>query len=135
MKKPAPKLSRTLAQRTKLTKDQLKRVKGQAGEGLASRYTPDGRQSLELTRRLAKARKKARKFLLYSDQLGRRLFLSSSVKGVPLTFEEKEALRFFEGFDDPKVKKNYWEHAFSLAQYSDGPNTILPYIKLKVKHL
>lgn len=111
-----PKLSRTLSRRTKLTPDQLARVKGQAGEGQASRYRADGTQSIELTRRLAKAYRKAKRFVLYSDQIGRRVFVSADTKlAWPLTFDKKEALKFIEGFDDPGTKVQYWNEFF-IAQ-------------------
>lgn len=125
-KKPSGKrLSRQLDLRTKLTPSQLSRVKGQAGEGRSSRYNPDGSQSLELTRRLNKAKTKARKFVLYSDVVGRRLYLSANNKELwPLTFDIKEALKFFEGFDDPGTKVLYWDEFF----YQLG-------IRFKVNHL
>lgn len=112
-----PKLSKSLAKRTRLNAGQLERVKGQAGNGLASRYLPDGSQSLELTRRLAKAQKKAKKFILYSDQLGKRIYLSGSLEDYPLTFEKKEALTFLEGFDDPERKIKYWNERVKLIKF------------------
>lgn len=128
--KRVKKLSRELAKYTKLSPDQLERVKGQAGEGLASRYDNEGNLSLPLARKLAKAKAKAKRFVLYSDQLGRRLYLSGDTKGVPLTFDKREALRFIEGFDDPKIKKEYWERMFSLYE----PGSLLSNVKLKTTH-
>ena len=108
MKSIKRKLSKNLAGRTRLSPDQLERVKGQAGEGLASRYLSDGTLSLQLARNLAKAKRKARKFVLYSDQLGKRVYISKKVEDIPLTFHPDEALKFFEGFDSPDTKVKYW---------------------------
>ncbi len=107
-KKIQPKLSKNLAKRVWLNAEQLERVKGQAGNGLATRYLSDGTQSLELTRKLAKAAKKAKRFVLYSDQLGKRIYISKVDETFPLTFEIKEALTFFHGFDNPELKIEYW---------------------------
>lgn len=110
---PIPKLSKQLAKRTALTPAQLERVKGEGG-GAASKYDSSGKQSLALTRRLAAARRKAKKLVLYTDQLGRRLYIGDRAKmnlrdGVlPLTFDKDEALIFFEGFDDTTQAARQW---------------------------
>lgn len=116
-KKPKPKLSKTLTKRTKLSPSQLERASGQAGEGLASRYGADGVQSLTLTRRLNLARKKVKKFVLYSDQIGKRVYISKEIENFPLTFEKSDALKFFNGFDDPAVKVRYWNEFFPLLKF------------------
>lgn len=100
-----------LTNRTKLTPDQLATVKGRAPEGLASRYDETGRQSIELTRRLVKAKRKAKKFILFSDQLGKRLYVGMC-EGE-LTFDKKEAMKFYYGFDDPTVKARWWSWEIS----------------------
>lgn len=103
-----------LTKKTKLKPDQLERVNGAAGNGLATRYDANGHQSLELTRRLAKARNKAKRYVLFSDQLGRRVYVADREKAdlfpedSPLTFNRKEALTFFHGFDDPERKKKHY---------------------------
>lgn len=118
MKAPKKKLSKTLTTRTKLSAEQLQRAKGQAAQGAASKYAADGTQSLELTRRLFKARAKAKKFVLYSDQHGKRLYLSNNTKEeFPLTFDKKQARIFYEGFDDPNVKINYWKNIFPTIHF------------------
>lgn len=111
-KGPPKKLSKQLTKRTKLTKEQLQRAKGQAPDGLASRYDTDGNQSLELTRRLAKAQKKARRFVLFSEQLGKIVYVAKSAEAFPLTFDIKEARTFIEGFDNAHEKTAYWDSYF-----------------------
>lgn len=100
-----------LTNRTKLTPAQLEVVRGKAPEGLASRYDENGRQSLELTRRLVKAKQKAKRFVLFTDQLGRRLYVGACEGEI--TFDKKEALQFYEGFDDPTVKSRWWSWEIS----------------------
>lgn len=105
-----------LSKRTKLRPDQLDRVKGGSGNGESSKYRPDGVQSLELTRRLMKAKKKAKRFILFTDHIGRRLYVADpkliDVKEdeVNITFNRKEALQFFHGFDDPKLVVDYYDN-------------------------
>lgn len=117
MKQPVKKLSKQLSKRTKLSPSQLERVRGQAGGGLASRYNDNGEQSLTLTRRLAKAAKKARRFILYSDELGKRVYVSSEIADIPLTFDKANALLFFEGFDDPQAKVVYWNKRIQALKF------------------
>lgn len=118
--------SQTLTKRTKLTAEQLKRVRGSAGRGVAASYTEDGSLSLELVRRLNLARKKAKKFCLYSDQLGRRIYVADKElikkqlseeekdRAAYLTFNKKEALPFFRGFDEPSDKTAYYNKHHNL---------------------
>lgn len=118
--------SQQLTKRTKLNPDQLERVKGSAGRGMAARYTPNGELSLELVRRLHLARKKAKKFTLYTDQLGRRLFVADpdlirkqlsdeeKERAAYITFNKKEALPFYRGFDNPSDKTNYYNKYHNL---------------------
>lgn len=123
MKAPKRKYSHSLSKRTHLTQEQLKRVAGQAGNGLASRYGKDGVQSLVLTRRLAKAQRKATRFVLYSDQLGKRIYVSATIDdNEQLTFDKKGALQFIDGFDNPETKVKYW-------------NTQIPILKFKTTHI
>ena len=79
-------------------------------------------QSLELTRRLAKASKKARKFVVYSEQLGKTVYVGARLELFPMTFDIKEARMFLEGFDEPRAKVAYW-------------NIAIPAIDWMVKHL
>jgi len=105
-----------LSRRTKLRPDQLERVKGGSGNGEASKYRNDGTQSLELTRRLFLAKKKAKRFVLFTDQVGRRMYVADpkmiDVKEgeLSITFNKKEALQFIEGFDDPTITMPYYEN-------------------------
>ena len=116
MKHPARKLSKNLANRTKLTPEQFERVKGQASGGRASVYDENGEQSLVLTRRLHAMKRKARKFVLVDTSLcPRPLYVSKNVDdGV--TFQKDEALHFFEGFDDPSAKLSYYGERFKLLK-------------------
>jgi hypothetical protein len=102
-----------LTKRTRLTPKQLQKIAG-AGNGEECKYNEYGRQTLELTRRLAKARRKAQKFVLFNDYYGRRLYIADreKVKLRPeeeaITFNIKEALTFFYGFDDPERKIGFY---------------------------
>lgn len=100
-----------LTKRTRLNPEQLNRVLGSASEGEASKYSADGVQSLELTRRLAKAKRRAKRYALFTDQLGKRLYVASDDVGR-LTFDKKEALQFFHGFDKPELKLEFFNRAF-----------------------
>lgn len=109
-----------LAKRTKLRPDQLERVRGGSGHGQSTKYGPDGVQSLELTRRLLKAKRKAKKFVLYTDKIGRRLYVADPVlvkkrkdDEIAITFDRKEALLFYQGFDDPEKVISYYDLAFT----------------------
>jgi hypothetical protein len=111
------KLSKTLTRRTKLNPDQLARVQQQEGNGEASKYDANGQYSLELGRRLNKARKKAPKYILYSDQLGRRVYVADrryTMEEKPLTFTQSEALTFLFGFDEEQVKIDYYSQYLNL---------------------
>lgn len=112
--KPVP-----LTKRTKLTPKQLLKIEG-AGNGETTKYDCNGHQDLELTRRLAKARLKAQRYVLFNDQLGRRLYIADPVKidlkpnEAPLTFSVKEALNFYRGFDDSERKILFWNKSFKI---------------------
>lgn len=120
MKHPKPKLSKRLALRTHLTPAQLERVTAE-GNGAASKYGNDGVQSLALTRRLAAAKRKAKRLVLYTDQLGRRLYIGDRAKMnlrsdvSPLTFDKNEALHFIEGFDNIEQACRHWSTALPFA--------------------
>lgn len=109
--KPQP-----LTNRVQLTPTQLLQVQGSAAEGLAARYNAQGKQSLELTRRLNLAKKRAKKFVLCTDQLGKRLYIGPPEIGR-LTFEKSDALRFFYGFDKPEVKIGFYDKFFTLLKF------------------
>jgi|SRR5690606_10312671 len=103
-----------LTTKTKLKPEQLERVKGYAGEGKATKYDENGELSLTLVRRLAKAKRKAKKYVLFTDEIGRRLYVADKTKvdlapyETPYTFNKKEALIFYYGFDDPEVKRTWY---------------------------
>lgn len=114
------KLSTTLTRRTKLTQDQLERVKQQEGNGEAMKFNEQGEFTLELGRRLNKAKRKAQKYVLYSDQLGRRVYVADRTKvnlteQKPLTFNQSEALTFLYGFDEEEVKIKYYSQFLNLT--------------------
>jgi hypothetical protein len=126
---------RDLTKRTKLNARQLERVKGESGQGKSSKFDPDGNLSLQLVRKLAKAKAKAKKYVLFTDQIGRRLYVAdhdkignklrqsntSNEEEACITFDRKEALEFFWGFDDPEQKRSYYnfEHPFSGVEEVD----------------
>lgn len=111
---------------TKLKPAQLERLKKLAGEGQSGKYGADGKAQLTLIRGLAKARQKAGRFVLYTDQLGRRLYICSPyhvlIEEAPLTFDLTKALQFYDGFDDPATKIGGWE--MTLRSYSKIPLTL-----------
>lgn len=118
--RPKKKLSKTLHKRVKLNPEQLSRVAGGYGEGEIAKYGADGIQNLALTRAYAKAKVKAKRFVLFSDRLGRRVFVASpyldlAEKELPLTFDIKEALQFVTGLDDANRKKAYYNDWFQVA--------------------
>jgi arsenate reductase-like glutaredoxin family protein len=112
--RPKKKLSQVLQNKKRLTQEQLERFRGESGKGLSQRFDERGEYSIELTRRLLKAKNKAQKFILYSDMLGRRVYVADKElvqlgrEESALTFDKKEALLFYEGFDDPEVKQRYY---------------------------
>lgn len=118
---PKKKLSKTLHKRTRLNPEQLSRVAGGYGGGEIAKYGPDGVQNLALTRAYAKTKSTAKRFVLFSDRLGRRVFLADAGKTVlvekelPLTFEISQALHFVAGFDDADRKKAYYNDWFQVA--------------------
>lgn len=119
VKKPNKKLSTTLHKRTRLNPEQLKRLEQQSGKGLSTKYE-GGKVSLELVKRLVKAKKKSEKFALFTDQLGRRMYIADrELVGLergctPITFNLKEALLFYEGFDEPEIKIKYYNELTKL---------------------
>lgn len=120
MKSPKKKLAapKSLVKRVKLNADQYERATGGATEGQASVYVPDGNnyiKSLPRIRGLAKARNKQPRFALFTDQIGKRLYVGNE----GLTFDKKEALVFYEGFDDPSKKAAYF--AFELSKGCEYP--------------
>lgn len=104
-----------LTKRTSLTPKQLLKIDG-SGNGEKSKYDSRGKQSIELTRALAKAKRKSKRFILFTDQLGRRLYIADpstvTQDETPITFNRKEALSFIEGFDDPERKKRFYNGTF-----------------------
>ena len=65
-------------------------------------------KQIRLIKGVAKAKQKAPKFVLYHE-LG---LLKTKVyvgENKPMTLEQSEAKLFYEGFDDPTVKKQFWE--------------------------
>ena len=117
----AKKLSKNLANRTKLRPDQLDRVKGGYGQGVAAKYDETGQQRLGLTRALFKGAKSAKRYVLESRRLGRKVYVADSglialsQDELPLTFEISQALKFIEGFDNPELKKAYYNDYFQAG--------------------
>lgn len=109
---------------TKLTKDQLKRLEQMGGNGAHAKYTADGNLSLELVRRVELAKRKQPKFVLYSSEHGRELFIADrdlvkiEKEKSPLTTNIKEALTFIEGFDDENTKIQYFSGLTKLKLMS-----------------
>jgi len=105
-----------LSNRTKVTPEQLERIQGMEGGGVASTYNEQGEKELSLIRKLSLAKRKAPKFVLYTDQLGRRLYIGDRAllkykpkdQTAAITFDIKQALQFIEGFDNPSVKIAYF---------------------------
>jgi hypothetical protein len=101
----------------KLTKSELDRTINLAPNGQSAKFDKNGETSLRLIKSLAKAKLKAGRFALYSDQLGKRLYIGAikltyykaDRSEAPFTFVKSEALEFFEGFDDPAKKIKHWE--------------------------
>jgi len=112
------KLSRTLDRRVKLTTEQLDRLKKESGGGVSSKYNEAGEYTLTLGRRLNKARKKAPKYVLFSDQLGRRVYVADrkfvNLEEKPITFNQDEALVFLFGFDEEQIKIDYYSNFLNL---------------------
>lgn len=106
-----------LTNRTKLTPAQYARAEGESGAGAASKYAPTGngfQQSLELTRRLFKASRKAAKFVLYTELAMTRLYLKEDQREALLTSVKAEARVFIEGLDEPTKKIRYWNEVTGL---------------------
>lgn len=120
-KRPKPKLSKTLHKRTRLTASQLARVAGGYGGGAAAKYGVDGVQNLALTRAYAKALRTAKRYVLFTDRLGRRMYVADRNKmnlrddEQPLTFLCAQALEFVEGLDSVDLNKAYYQELFSTA--------------------
>lgn len=119
--RPKKKLSKTLHKRVKLNPEQLSRVAGGYGGGEIAKYGADGIQNLALTRAYSKTKRTAKRFVLFSDRFGRRVFVADSAKldlgekGLPLTFDVKEALQFVIGLDDADRKKEYYNNWFQVG--------------------
>jgi hypothetical protein len=100
----------------KLTQEQYQRVLQSEGLGQSHKFNPKTYvQSLSRIKGLDKMRKRCPKYVLYSDQLGRRAYVADwriaklTETESPLTFDKSEALVFYEGFDDVNMKKSYYE--------------------------
>lgn len=117
-KRPKPKLSKTLDKRTRLSPGQLSRVAGGYGGGAIAKYGADGVQNLALTRAYAKALRTAKRYVLFTDRLGRRMYVADRNKmnlrddEQPLTFLCAQALEFVEGLDSVDLKKAYYRGLF-----------------------
>jgi len=104
-----------LHKKTKLTLVELELLKAGGGKGDHIKYSANGEVSLELIRRLSIAKKKSPKYVLYCDQLGRRLYVADKELAgldrdtMPLTFAKQEALYFLDGFDEPFIKQKYFQ--------------------------
>lgn len=111
-----------LSSRVHLTEDQYERMLNEEGEGASAKFekTKDGYElSLRKARALLKAKAKARRFILYTDQIGRRLYIGDNsvlklTDEYPLTFQKHLALKFVEGFDSHELKSNYYSKLVGL---------------------
>lgn len=119
-----------LSRRPKVSHDQLKRIEGGSGDGIASTFDRNGVKDYVLVKRLIKAQRKAKKFVLFSDQLGRRVYVADDRKErlrkgeTPLTFDKNNALRFIEGFDDGNAKKVYYRKIFYTSKLEFKTKTL-----------
>lgn len=112
---------------TKLSPGQLLRLEQSGGNGARAKFSANGEVSLELIRRVELAKRKGPKYLLYTDELGRRTYiadrdLDQSIKreDLPLTFEIKKALKFYEEFDNDEIKKKYY-HGLTKLNFRTIP--------------
>lgn len=111
-----------LSKKPKLTIEQLDRVNGGSGNGAMSTFRSNGVKDYVLVKRLIKAQKKAKKFVLFSDQIGRRVYIADEEKetlkrgDAPLTFNRDNALKFIEGFDDGNAKKVFYAKIFAVSR-------------------
>jgi hypothetical protein len=119
-KKVPRKSSNILHKFTKLSPGQLERLKESGSSGAHLRYTSEGRLSLELVKRLELAKRKQPKYLLYSDQLGRRCYVGNrDIMAIvreekPVTFDRTQAMVFTEGFDNEEQKIEYFNKLLNL---------------------
>lgn len=99
---------------TKLSPQQLKRLEQMGGNGAHLKFSADGTVSLELLRRLELAKRRQPKYVLYSNEHGRDLYIADRdivrvpKEQTPLTTNIKEALTFIQGFDDEEKKISYY---------------------------
>jgi len=122
--RPKKKVSRyKLTMRTKLSEEQFARAERETGKAETHAYIKQGKEykkTLRSIRGLAKLWRAAKKYVLFTDQLGRRLYISDVDKvkfaagEKPLTFQIKEALPFAHGFDKPEMKQQYWQEITGL---------------------
>src|SRR6185295_15032807 len=77
--------------------------------------------SVKHIRAIAKAKLRSGKFSLYTDQLGKRIYVTPVEFGgdAPLTFDKTLAIEFYEGFDNPGYKIEQYEKA--LKQFTQFP--------------
>lgn len=131
-KRPQKKRSRyKLTNRVKLTPDQHARAQKETGKAEAAMYEPKGGdyvKTLRSIRGIGKAYKKAKKYVLYTNQLGRTLYagdndilklptvneLDEPIPCVPVTFNIYEALKFAMGFDIAERKIEHWNKITGL---------------------
>lgn len=83
-------------------------------------------ESLRHIRSLAKAKQRAGRFALFTDQLGKRLYVSKSNEDYPLTFDKKEAREYYEGFDDPARLDEQWGEKFPVPLIFNALQTKRP---------
>ena len=83
-------------------------------------------ESLRHIRSLAKAKQRAGRFALFTDQLGKRLYVSKEREDFPLTFSRAEALEYYEGFDDPARLSIWWGAKFPTVLIFNAIQTKRP---------
>lgn len=124
-----------LTKRTKLTTEQFERVRQSSGNGESAKYAQvknsfgeniGSELSFELLRRLNLAKKLADKFFIVTHYLGRVAYIGDPAlmkkllkkdeieRELYITFNRKEALIFYDGFDEPELKIAYYEKKYNV---------------------
>ena len=106
-----------LTHRISLNPEQMERAKLEAAGGADQKYeqqpTGEFKQSLQLTKAVAKAYEKSSKYVLYDDEHGRKIYVAAN-KIDRITFDLEAALIFADGFDDPSIKANHYNRVCKL---------------------
>lgn len=99
--------------KTTLKPEQFEKIKGTLEAH--QYYYNEGRQlyvkNIRNIRGVAEARRKAKKFILYTEVAGQELYLTPEGK---LSALRKEATQFCFGFDDTNVRCDYWQKVLGV---------------------